>query len=135
MISDVQSRDVDDGRSRQEFLLDQPDLGLFMPEMIWGTQYACCSPDALLLVFASHEYDAKDYIRDYDASSDSLAELAALTGKHRSFRSRGVRSQGPVSLGDAPGLGEQLSRPVDGRVTRLAPHLLRCRVVRRVCPC
>lgn len=57
---------VDDGRSRQEFLLNQPDLGLFMPEMIWGTQYAY-SPDALLLVFASHEYDANDYIRDYDA--------------------------------------------------------------------
>jgi hypothetical protein len=33
--------------------------------MMWGTQYNY-SPDAVLLVFASHEYDARDYIRDYD---------------------------------------------------------------------
>ena len=56
---------VDNGLQRQEFRLDQPDLGLYMPPMTWGTQYAY-SADALLLVFASHEYDANDYIRDYD---------------------------------------------------------------------
>lgn len=56
---------VDDGRTRQEFRLDQPDLGLYMPAMTWGTQYAY-SADALLLVFASHEYDPDDYIRSYD---------------------------------------------------------------------
>jgi len=33
--------------------------------MTWGTQYNY-SPDAVLLVFASYEYDARDYIRDYD---------------------------------------------------------------------
>ena len=32
--------------------------------MTWGTQYRY-SPDAALLVFASHYYDAADYIRDY----------------------------------------------------------------------
>ena len=56
---------VDNGKTRQEFRLDRPDVGLYMPPMVWGTQYNY-SPDAVLLVFASHEYDAGDYIRDYD---------------------------------------------------------------------
>ena len=56
---------VDDGETRQEFRLDRPDLGLYVPSMVWGSQYNY-SPDAVLLVFASHEYDADDYIRDYD---------------------------------------------------------------------
>lgn len=62
---------VDDGDARQEFLLDRPDIGLYVPPMIWGTQYAY-SEDAVLLVFASHEYDPADYIRDYD---DFLAAI------------------------------------------------------------
>jgi hypothetical protein len=33
--------------------------------MTWGSQYDY-SPDAVLLVFASHFYDAADYIRNYD---------------------------------------------------------------------
>lgn len=56
---------ADDGRKRKEFVLDRPDLGLLLPPMVWGIQYKY-SPDALLLVFASHYYDAGDYIRDYD---------------------------------------------------------------------
>jgi UDP-2-acetamido-3-amino-2,3-dideoxy-glucuronate N-acetyltransferase len=56
---------VDDGETRQEFRLDRPDLGLYVPSMVWGSQYNY-SPDAVLLVFASHEYDADDYIRDYE---------------------------------------------------------------------
>jgi acetyltransferase-like isoleucine patch superfamily enzyme len=57
---------VDDGKNREEFRLDQPNLGLYIPNGIWATQYRH-SPDATLLVFASHAYDADDYIRDYDA--------------------------------------------------------------------
>lgn len=57
---------VDDGARRQEFTLDRPELGVHMPPMIWGTQYKYSS-DAVLLVFASHHYDADDYIRDYDS--------------------------------------------------------------------
>lgn len=62
---------LDDGQSRCEVTLDRPDMGVFMPEMIWGTQYRYSS-DAVLLVFASHTYDAEDYLRTYD---DFLAEL------------------------------------------------------------
>ena len=56
---------VDDGRQRDELVLDDPGLGLHVPPMIWGTQFRY-SPDAVLLVFASHHYDPTDYIHDYD---------------------------------------------------------------------
>jgi UDP-2-acetamido-3-amino-2,3-dideoxy-glucuronate N-acetyltransferase len=56
---------LDDGNSRRELTLDSPGAGVFMPAMIWGTQYRYSS-DAVLLVFASHFYDASDYIRTYD---------------------------------------------------------------------
>lgn len=55
---------ADDGKNRQEFLLDSPSLGLYMPPMTWGIQYRY-SADATLLVFASEYYDKDDYIRDY----------------------------------------------------------------------
>lgn len=63
---------ADDGRSRAEFTLDSPDAGLHLPPMTWGTQYRY-SADAVLLVFASDEYDADDYVRDY-------GEFLALVG-------------------------------------------------------
>lgn len=56
---------ADDGTNRAEFSLDAPNIGLYLPPKTWGIQYKY-SPDALLLVFASHHYDAADYIRDYD---------------------------------------------------------------------
>ncbi|MEV0566133.1 WxcM-like domain-containing protein [Dactylosporangium sp. NPDC050588] len=55
---------ADDGVVRQEFLLDSPATGLYLPPMTWATQFRY-SPDAALLVFASHYYDAADYIRDH----------------------------------------------------------------------
>lgn len=63
---------LDDGQSRCEVTLDRPDMGVFMPEMIWGTQYRY-SADAVLLVFASRTYEADDYLRNYD---DFMTELA-----------------------------------------------------------
>lgn len=56
---------VDDGSARSEVSLDRPNVGLYVPPMIWATQYKY-TPDAVLLVLASDEYDADDYIRDYD---------------------------------------------------------------------
>jgi len=55
---------ADDGTNREEFVLDDPTLGVYLPPGVWGLQYKH-SPDAVLLVFASHYYDASDYIRDY----------------------------------------------------------------------
>jgi hypothetical protein len=55
---------ADDGVNRQEFILDKPQIGLYLPPLTWGIQYRY-SHDAVLLVFASDYYDADDYIRDY----------------------------------------------------------------------
>ncbi len=65
---------LDDGKTRCEVVLDRPDMGVFMPEMTWGTQYQY-TPDAVLLVFASHPYDAHDYLRTY---GEFLSELERL---------------------------------------------------------
>lgn len=64
---------LDDGKRRCEVMLDRPDMGVFMPAMIWGTQYRY-SADAVLLVFASRPYEAPDYLRTYD---EFLSELEA----------------------------------------------------------
>lgn len=56
---------VDDGKCREEYLLDSPGAALYIPPLIWGVQYKY-SPDAILLVLASDVYKPDDYIRDYD---------------------------------------------------------------------
>lgn len=55
---------ADDGTAREEFVLDTPHTGLYVPEMTWCIQYRY-SAEAVLLVFASEWYDANDYVRDY----------------------------------------------------------------------
>lgn len=56
---------LDDGRVRREVVLDGPKVGLYLSPMVWGIQYKF-DPDTVLMVFASHAYDAADYIRNYD---------------------------------------------------------------------
>jgi len=56
---------ADDGQQRQEFILNAPDIGLYLPPLTWGIQYKY-SADAVLLVLASQSYDPADYVRDYD---------------------------------------------------------------------
>jgi UDP-2-acetamido-3-amino-2,3-dideoxy-glucuronate N-acetyltransferase len=62
---------IDDGSVREEVRLDSPDLGLHIPPMIWGTQWRY-TRDAVLLVLASHPYDADDYIREYEEFLEEL---------------------------------------------------------------
>ena len=56
---------LDDGITRSNVTLSQPSTGLYIPPMTWATQYNHTN-NAVLLVFASHKYDEKDYIRSYD---------------------------------------------------------------------
>lgn len=46
-----------------EFRLDSPNIGLYIPKLIWRT--IKMSHNAVLLCLASQEYDENDYIRDY----------------------------------------------------------------------
>jgi UDP-2-acetamido-3-amino-2,3-dideoxy-glucuronate N-acetyltransferase len=64
---------VDDGENRTEVVLDDPTLGIYIPPLVWGSQFRYDST-SVLLVLASHEYEADDYIREYDVF---LAEVAA----------------------------------------------------------
>ncbi|MGB3072237.1 MAG: WxcM-like domain-containing protein, partial [Ottowia sp.] len=65
---------ADDGERREEFWLDRPHLGLYLPPMTWGIQYGY-SEDAVLMVLASDPYEPQDYIRDY-AEFQHLANAA-----------------------------------------------------------
>lgn len=56
---------LDDGRSREEAVLDSPIRGLFIRNMIWREMYDF-TPDCVLLVLASEHYDEADYLRSYD---------------------------------------------------------------------
>ncbi len=56
---------VDDGTSSREVQLDRPEVGLYLPPMVWGVQHGF-TRDAVLLVLASHAYDSADYVRSYD---------------------------------------------------------------------
>lgn len=64
---------ADDGENRTEVLLDSPDKGIYLPPMVWGVQYKY-SADAVLLVFASHHYDATDYIRNYSQFIEEIKQ-------------------------------------------------------------
>jgi acetyltransferase-like isoleucine patch superfamily enzyme/dTDP-4-dehydrorhamnose 3,5-epimerase-like enzyme len=65
---------LDDGTQRREVALTERSEGLYVPPMVWATQYGY-EPDSTLLVFASHAYDADDYVRDYE---QFLAERRGL---------------------------------------------------------
>ncbi|HEY0996787.1 MAG TPA: FdtA/QdtA family cupin domain-containing protein [Gemmatimonadaceae bacterium] len=57
--------EVTDGRARDRVVLESPREGLYLPPMLWAVQRAL-EPGTGYFVLASHEYDADDYIRDYD---------------------------------------------------------------------
>lgn len=69
---------ADDGSTREEFQLDDPSLGIHLPPLTWGVQYKYSS-DAVLLVFASEFYDAKEYIRDY---AEFMQIVSRQSGHH-----------------------------------------------------
>lgn len=56
---------LDDGQTRDEVLLDRPELAIYIPPRIWATQEQF-SRDAVLAVMASGLYDPAEYLKDYD---------------------------------------------------------------------
>lgn len=54
---------LDDGSTRNKFILNSPYLGLYQPNLIWGSlKYHA---NSVLLVLASEVYSQDDYIFDY----------------------------------------------------------------------
>ncbi|HEX7261046.1 MAG TPA: WxcM-like domain-containing protein [Luteolibacter sp.] len=62
---------ADNGRERDQWLLDSPRTGIHIEPMVWAAQYHY-SQNAVLAVFASHAYDAADYLRDYEDFIDLI---------------------------------------------------------------
>ena len=56
---------LDDGEKTEIFLMNKPNIGLFIPPGIWR-EMLDFSADAVCLVLASDFYLESDYIRDYD---------------------------------------------------------------------
>ena len=57
---------LDDGKSKKLVTLNQPYKGLHIPPGIWASEINFSS-GSICLVLASHKYDEKDYIREYNA--------------------------------------------------------------------
>ena len=60
---------LDDGKQRQEFLLNRSYMGLYVPKGIWR-QMQNFSTNSLALVLASTFFDKDDYIYDYERYKD-----------------------------------------------------------------
>lgn len=68
---------VDDGNRCERFRLDRPTMGVYVPPLVWASEFHH-SPDSALMVFASHPYEPEDYIREYD-------EFLALTASSKAI--------------------------------------------------
>ena len=56
---------LDNGKEKETFDLNKPNLGLFQDALIWGSMHDFSS-DCVLMVLADEYYDVSDYITDYD---------------------------------------------------------------------
>lgn len=56
---------LDDGKTKRQVMLNRPNMGLHIPPGIWASEINFSS-GSICLVLASHVYDEKDYIREYN---------------------------------------------------------------------
>ncbi|MFL5742348.1 MAG: sugar 3,4-ketoisomerase [Flavisolibacter sp.] len=56
---------LNDGTIQRKVQLNRPYMGLHIPPMIWASEINFSS-GSICLVLASHDYDATDYIREYE---------------------------------------------------------------------
>lgn len=64
---------IDNGKKREEMLLNNPNKGLLIEGLIWREMKEF-SDDCVLLVIASEHYNEDDYIRDYQKFIDKVIE-------------------------------------------------------------
>ena len=56
---------LDDGTEKKTFTLNRSYYGLYVPKGLWR-EMENFSTNSLALILSSTEYDANDYVRDYD---------------------------------------------------------------------
>lgn len=61
---------VNDGKDKKSYLLNKPNVGLYLPKGIWR-ELENFSSGAVCLVLASDVFDETDYIRDYETFLNS----------------------------------------------------------------
>lgn len=65
---------LDNGKKREEIILDTPNKGLLIEGLIWR-EMKDFSSDCVLLVLASEHYDEDDYIREYNQFLETLQNV------------------------------------------------------------
>lgn len=55
---------LDDGIYKRQVFLNKPNIGLHIPPGIWASEINFSS-GAICLVLASHQYNERDYVRNY----------------------------------------------------------------------
>ncbi|MFN8670613.1 MAG: FdtA/QdtA family cupin domain-containing protein [Candidatus Sericytochromatia bacterium] len=70
--------DLDTGIEKTSFLLDSPQKGLYIKDMVWR-EMRNFSSNTVLLVLASDFYNENDYIRNYESF---ILETNKLNGKN-----------------------------------------------------
>lgn len=56
---------LDDGKLKRTLMINRPDVGLHIPPGIWASEINFSS-GSICLVLASHAYDERDYLRNYE---------------------------------------------------------------------
>lgn len=56
---------LDNGKQKETYALNKPNIGLLQNALIWGEMHDF-SPDCTLMVLADTLYEDSDYIRSYD---------------------------------------------------------------------
>ncbi|MGL4673861.1 MAG: sugar 3,4-ketoisomerase, partial [Wohlfahrtiimonas sp.] len=65
---------MDDGKNKEELILDCPHKGLLIEPMQWHEMHDF-SEDCIIIVLASDYYDEADYIRDYNVFSEEYKNV------------------------------------------------------------
>lgn len=65
---------VHDGYQSDVYVLDQPDVGIYIPRMIWKEMYDF-SEDSILLVLSDQGYLENEYLRSFDEYVKEMGNL------------------------------------------------------------
>lgn len=56
---------VDYGNEKEQFVLNNPSIGLYIPKMLWK-DISNYSKDCVMLILSNEYYDSSEYIKDYN---------------------------------------------------------------------
>ncbi|SEM88837.1 transferase hexapeptide (six repeat-containing protein) [Paenisporosarcina quisquiliarum] len=69
---------LDNGQTRKEYILDKPEKGLIVGNMIWREMHDF-SEDCILMVLANNYYDEQDYLRNYEEFLKDVNSMHLVT--------------------------------------------------------